>query len=149
MKLIRKAHVMAGLLALASLGAQAQTTPNETLVLKALTELFVQRDASALGRYWGTPYIQHNPSVGNGHEGLAALLKSIPAHFKYEPGMMASSGDIVMIHGRYTGLGPKPLVVVDIFRVKDGKLVQHWDVLQEEVPAAQTKSGNPMFTPVR
>ncbi len=76
-------------------------------------------------------------------------MKSVPASFKYEPGMMASSGDIVMIHGRYTGLAPKPLVVVDIFRVNDGKLLEHRDVMQEEVPAAQTKSGNPMFTPVR
>jgi predicted SnoaL-like aldol condensation-catalyzing enzyme len=63
--------------------------------------------------------------------------------------MIASSGDIVMLHGRYVGLGPKPLVVVDIFRVKKGKLVEHWDVLQDEVPTEQTKSGNPMFVPLR
>jgi hypothetical protein len=55
MKMISKSLVMAGLLALASLGAQAQTTPHEKLVLKAHTELFAQRDASAQGRYWGTP----------------------------------------------------------------------------------------------
>ena len=42
-------------------------------------------------------------------------------------------------------LGPKPMVAVDIFRVKNGKLVEHWDVMQEEVAAAATKSGNPMF----
>ncbi len=132
-----------------SVNAQAQTTPNEKLVLKALTEIFVKRDASAIDRYWGTPYIQHNPTVPNGHEGLKGLLQNLPANFKYDSGMIASSGDIVMIHGRYVGLGPKPLVVVDIFRVKDSKLVEHWDVLQEEVPAAQTKSGNPMFVPLR
>ena len=51
-----------------------------------------------------------------------------------------------MVHGRYTGFGPKPLVAVDISRLKDGKLVEHWDVAQGEVPADQTKSGNPMFT---
>jgi predicted SnoaL-like aldol condensation-catalyzing enzyme len=37
------------------------------------------------------------------------------------------------------------MVAVDIFRVVDGQLVEHWDVLQEEVPAAATVSGNSMF----
>ena len=60
--------------------------------------------------------------------------------------MATASRDLVMVHGRYTGWGPKPLVAVDIFRVKDGKVVEHWDVMQEEVPADQTASGNPMFT---
>ena len=46
---------------------------------------------------------------------------------------------------RNVGLGPKPLIAVDIFRIKDGKLAEHWDVLQEEVPAALTASKNPMF----
>jgi predicted SnoaL-like aldol condensation-catalyzing enzyme len=55
-------------------------------------------------------------------------------------------GDLVMIHGRYTGWGPKPMVAVDIFRVIEGKLAEHWDVLQEEVPASATASGNPMFS---
>jgi len=42
-----------------------------------------------------------------------------------------------------TGWGPKPMVAVDIFRVKDGKVVEHWDVMQEEV---STASGHAMFT---
>jgi predicted SnoaL-like aldol condensation-catalyzing enzyme len=50
------------------------------------------------------------------------------------------------VHGRYTGWGPKPMVAVDIFRVEDGKVAEHWDVMQEEVPAGRTASGNPMFT---
>jgi predicted SnoaL-like aldol condensation-catalyzing enzyme len=37
------------------------------------------------------------------------------------------------------------MIAVDIFRIVDGKLVEHWDVMQEEVPAAATASGNPMF----
>jgi predicted SnoaL-like aldol condensation-catalyzing enzyme len=39
------------------------------------------------------------------------------------------------------------MVAVDIFRVEDGKVVEHWDVLQEEVPVETTVHGNPMFTP--
>jgi len=65
--------------------------------------------------------------------------------FRYEPGMTTASEDFVMAHGRYTGWGPKPMVAVDIFRVENGKVAEHSDVMQEEVPAEQTTSGNPMF----
>ena len=60
--------------------------------------------------------------------------------------MIVEDGDYVMLHGHYAGIGPKPMVGVDIFRLKAGKIVEHWDVLQEEVPADKTASGNPMFT---
>ena len=118
---------------------------NKDLVSKAMTELFVNRDVSAVERYWGSTYLQHNPTIADGLDDLPKVIKALPATFKYEPGVIVADGDLVMIHGRYTGWGPKPMVVVDIFRVKDGKLVEHWDVMQEEVPAASTKSGRPMF----
>ena len=120
-------------------------TMNKDLVSKAMTELFVNRDVSAVERYWGSTYLQHNPTIADGLDDLPKVIKALPATFKYEPGVIVADGDLVMIHGRYTGWGPKPMVVVDIFRVKDGKLVEHWDVMQEEVPAASTKSGRPMF----
>jgi predicted SnoaL-like aldol condensation-catalyzing enzyme len=63
----------------------------------------------------------------------------------YELGFAVGTGDIVMVHGRFTGPTPKPLIAVDIFRVIDGKITEHWDVLQEEV--TDTASGNPMFDP--
>ena len=118
---------------------------NKTLVSNAMNDLFVRRDASAIQRYFGTPYLQHNPMIPDGADDLPKVIAALPANFKYEPGIIVADGDIVMIHGLYTGWGPKPLVTVDIFRVKDGKLVEHWDVMQEEVPASQTKSGRPMF----
>ena len=61
-------------------------------------------------------------------------------------GLMTENGEFVMVHGRYTGFGPKPMIAVDIFRVKDGKLAEHWDVLQQEVPVDSTASKNPMFS---
>jgi hypothetical protein len=76
---------------------------------------------------------------------IPAVIANLGSDFKYEPGMVVAEGDYVMIHGRYIGWAPKQLVAVDIFRVVDGKLVEHWDVMQEEVPADQTASGNAMF----
>jgi len=67
------------------------------------------------------------------------------ARLKYEPGLVMADGDYVSIHGRYTGWGPKPMIAVDIFRVANGKIAEHRDVMQEEVPAAQSANGNSMF----
>ena len=118
---------------------------HKALVKKALTELFVKGDLTALDRYWSDHYIQHNPMIGNGHDALKGLVTSLGPDAKAEFGLMIEDGEFVMVHSRYTGLAPKPLVAVDIFRIKDGKLAEHWDVLQEEVPAAMTASKNSMF----
>lgn len=126
---------------------RADPAANKALVVKAMTELFAQRDTTAIARYWGEPYVQHSPQASNGAASLVPFVASLPDSFTYETGMALAEGDLVMLHGRYTGFGPKPLVVVDIFRVRDGKLVEHWDVMQEDVPAALTRSGNPMFSP--
>jgi len=119
---------------------------NKELVQTAITEAFVNRDKTAIDKYWSDQYIQHNPQVPNGREGLKQLFGLLGPEFKYDIGLIVADGDFVMVHGRYLGFGPKPLVAVDIFRIKDGKLAEHWDVLQEEVPPENTASKNPMFT---
>ena len=122
------------------------TATNKALVLKAITGFFVDRDTSIPGKHFAPDYKQHNPSIPSGNAAIPALITALNPEFKYELGMIVAEGEYVMIHGRYTGWGPKPKVAVDIFRVVGGKLVEHWDVMQEEVPAELTKSGNGMFT---
>ena len=149
MKSIRSAVLGAAILfpmTMSSAHAGPQQEANKKLVSNAMHELFVTRNAEkAIRLYFGKPYLQHNPTIPDGAEDLPKVIASLPANFKYEPGVIVADGDLVMIHGRYTGWGPKPLVTVDIFRVKKGKLVEHWDVMQEDVPASDTKSGRPMF----
>ena len=117
---------------------------NKELVIKAVTEVFINGDATALDRYWSDNYAQHNPQIPNGREALKQMLSG-GGTMKYEMGLVVADGDFVMVHARITGFGPKPLIAVDIFRVREGKLVEHWDVLQEEVPAENTASKNSMF----
>lgn len=145
---VRAFGAAAFVLALATVPAHAGPVQesNKKLVMNAMTELFIKRTPDdAVKRYFGNPYLQHNPTIGDGAEDLPKIVNALPANFTYRPGAIVADGDLVMIHGLYTGWGPKPLVTVDIFRVKDGKLVEHWDVMQEEVPASKTKSGRPMF----
>ena len=104
-------------------------------------------DPSVVERYFAPDYIQHNPSIPNGPRAIPGLIAGLSRDFSYEPGMVVADGDLVMVHGRYVGWGLKPMIAVDIFRVTNGKLAEHWDVMQEEVPATATASGNPMFNP--
>jgi predicted SnoaL-like aldol condensation-catalyzing enzyme len=119
---------------------------NKALALKALTGVFNDRDFSLFDKIFATDYIQHNPTVATGRAGLKEIAPHLSAELHYTPGIIVAEGDYVMVHGRYIGWGQKPLVGVDIFRIADGLLREHWDVLQEEVPASQTKSGHPVFT---
>ena len=118
---------------------------NKEVVLEVLKRTFIDRDPTVVDQYFGANYTQHNPVIPDGPLAIAKMIPTLTA-LTYEPGMAVADGDLVMVHGRYTGWGPKPMVAVDIFRVNDGKVVEHWDVMQEEVSAADTASGHAMFT---
>jgi len=121
------------------------TEANKALVLEGIKGVFIKRDPTVVDRLFGPDYRQHNPQISNGTAAIKGLLGNLSSDFKYEPGLVMAEGDYVSIHGRYTGWGPKPMIAVDIFRVANGKIVEHWDVMQEEVPAAQSANGNSMF----
>lgn len=125
------------------------TTPeqNKALVLEAMTALFQRRDVSAVERLYAADYIQHNPTIPQGRDALAALVPQLPVDLFYEPGLMVAEGDYVAIHGRIRGWAPKPQVVIDLFRIQDGRLAEHWDVLQDEVTDDAASSGVAMFSP--
>ena len=118
---------------------------NEEIVLEVLKRAFIDRDPTVVDQYFDANYKQHNPVIPDGPSAIAKMIPTLAA-LTYEPGMAVADGNLVMVHGRYTGWGPKPMVAVDIFRINDGKVVEHWDVMQEEVPAAETASGHAMFT---
>jgi len=118
---------------------------NKALVLDAMTSLFQRRDASAVERLYAPGYIQHNPNIPQGREALQTLVAGLSPDVYYEPGLMIAEGDFVAIHGRIRGWADAPQVVIDLFRIDGGKLAEHWDVLQNEAPVAQ--SGIAMFNP--
>jgi len=125
---------------------QTMEEKNKALVLAAFDTLFNKRDYVAAERYWSSDYIQHSAHIPPGRDGLFNLIKSLPTTLKYEPGVMVADGDLVIVHGRFSGFGaPVNWIAADILRISDGILVEHWDVIQDEASREQSKSGLPMF----
>ena len=119
---------------------------NKKLVLEAFDTLFNKHNYAAAERYWSPHYIQHSAHIEPGREGLFDLIKSLPPTLKYEPGTILAEKDFVIVHGRFSGFGqPVNWVAADIVRIKDGVLIEHWDVIQDEATREQSKSGRPMF----
>ena len=127
--------------------SRSETTEskNKTLVLEAFNAAFNERDPSAYERYWSFDYVQHSAHIAPGRDGLRALIASQPSGLKYEHDLIVAEGDLVVVHGRYSGFAPTAWVVSDFVRVVDGKLVEHWDVIEDEVPRESSASGLPMF----
>jgi predicted SnoaL-like aldol condensation-catalyzing enzyme len=111
-----------------------------------LTTTFGPKDFAALERYLHPDYVQHNSFIPPKRDGLRSYVAGLSAETGYELGAIIAEGELVMVHGRYAGATERPLLAMDIFRFQDGLVVEHWDVLKEEVPTANTVAGNPMFT---
>ena len=125
-----------------------KTTPeeNKRLVLESFDVLFNKRDYEAAKRYWSPNYIQHSAHIEPGRDGLFNLVRSAPPTLQYEHDLIVGEGDYVIVHGRFSGRGPYPnWIAADILRIEDGLLAEHWDVLQDEATAEQSKSKAPMF----
>ena len=118
---------------------------NKRLVLDAFDTLFNKRDYVAAEQFWSDRYIQHSAHVPPGRDGLFSLVRSLPKTLRYENHVILAEGDCVIAHGRFSGQGPRSWIAADILRLEDGKLAEHWDVLQDEATEANSLSGLPMF----
>lgn len=120
---------------------------NKKNVTAFYDEIINQKNFDAALKYIGTQYIQHNPSAADGIEGLKNYIQFL--HDKYpaahsEIKRIFAEGDFVILHV-HTILEPntRGLAVVDIFRLENDKIVEHWDVIQE-VPE-KSANDNGMF----
>ena len=126
----------------------ANSTPaeNKALVLMAFDTLFNKRDYAAAARFWSDQYIQHSAHIEPGRDGLFNLVRALPDTLRYENQLILAEGDYVIAHGRFSGHGrPASWIAADVVRIEDGKLAEHWDVLQDEATRKESRSGRPMF----
>lgn len=122
---------------------------NLNTVLSFYKEAFVLNDVKSVDKYVSTDYIQHNPNVGDGQQPLKDLILSVNGtNDKVEPldiRHIAVNEDMVWLHVKMPGVNGESVAVMDIFRVKDGKIVEHWDISQEVPPVSKSKNSHPMF----
>ena len=125
---------------------QTIESKNKALVLEAFDTLFNKRDFAAAERYWSPNYIQHSAHIAPGRQGLFDLVRSSPPAMRYENSRIMAEGNFLMLHGRFTNVGlPAAWIVVDIVRLENGRLAEHWDVIEDEVTKEASKSGLSMY----
>ncbi len=122
-----------------------QARRNKKLIAEYYDLALNKKDFAAARSYIGASYTQHNPDIENGPEGLAKFIewaKTELPDLRVEFLRIISDGDFILMHNRGSN-SPGTKAVVDIFRIDNGKVVEHWDVLQD-VPATAQNS-NTMF----
>ena len=108
--------------------------PNKEVVQAVYKEFFNDHDIDSVKKYIREDYVQHNPGVTQGRQGLMDAFRQKfidEPSFRLEIKMMIAEDDMVAVYLKNVDpVGNTKCRVVDIYRLKDGKLAEHWDVLQ-------------------
>jgi predicted SnoaL-like aldol condensation-catalyzing enzyme len=132
----------------AAVASAGNTAANKALVVYVYNQLFNRGNTSVIDKYVSPDYIQHNPTIANGPDALRQLVETLHASNPDSRNVIEhviAQGDLVLLQ---TDAGvtatSKGAAIVDVFRVQNGKLAEHWDTIQP-VPAT-TVSGHDMFS---
>ena len=133
---------------LAGYGADTrQQEINKRNVLEFYDKALNQKDFAAASKYLGPAYIQHNQNAADGPEGLKGFIQFLRDKFPSahsEIKRVFADGDYVILHVHAVReAGSRGVAIVDIFRLENGKIVEHWDV--HEAIAEKAANPNGMF----
>ncbi len=124
-----------------------QEAANKEAVLAFYEKGLNQKDADAALKYVGDRYVQHNPNAADGPEGFrkfVAFLRDRYPQSKSEIKRVFTDGDYVILHVHAVREpGTRGNAIIDIFRLEQGKIVEHWDAVQP-IPE-QSANTNGMF----
>ena len=144
---MRRALLAAAIAVVLAGPAWADPETNKKVVVDFYEKALNQKDFEAAAKYFGPRYIQHNPLVPNGPDGLKALVTLLKTKFPNahsEIKRVIAEGDYVVLHVHSVREpGQRGRAIVDIFRLENGKIVEHWDVIQD-VPE-KANNDNTMF----
>jgi len=107
----------------------------------------LKKPEEAVAKYAGPYYRQYNPTAGDGADPFIAFVRGFVKAFpslRFDFKRLVAEGDLVVVHSQLVRKpGDRGMAVMDIFRLENGKIVEHWDVLQE-VPESPANN-NTMF----
>lgn len=128
---------------------QQHEETNKQAVLAFYEAAINEKNFEEAARYLGNEYIQHNPSAADGAEGLRGFIDFLRAEYPEQHNEIKhvyADGDFVILHVHSVRTpGTRGRAIVDIFRLNDGKVVQHWDVIQDIPDPAEARNSNGMF----
>ncbi|GAB5518015.1 MAG: hypothetical protein RhofKO_02660 [Rhodothermales bacterium] len=123
-----------------------QEKGNIQLVWDGMAAILDTKDQATVDASFADDFIQHNPWA---KDGIAHVKEMLAFDFGYKPIRWVADGDVMAYHGYYTApnpLGANPLLCVDMWRIEDGKIKEHWDALaplpQDQVANATAGGGN-------
>lgn len=126
-----------------------KTEENRALVKKFYEEVLVGGDMESMASYFdGDAYIQHNPNIGDGLSALGAAMAAMAqagqtmAFSKVHKVIAEGNFVLVMAEGTIAGTST---AFYDLFRVEDGKIAEHWDVIETIPPQSEWKNTNGKF----
>jgi predicted SnoaL-like aldol condensation-catalyzing enzyme len=151
--IVRPVAMIAASILMLSLGngaasaASAQEEANRTVVLAFYEKGLNQKDADAALAHVGDRYVQHNPNAADGPDGFRKFIGFLREKFPNSHSEIKRSfvdGDYVTLHVHAVREpGTRGNAIVDIFKLENGKIVEHWDVVQP-IPENPANS-NTMF----
>lgn len=123
-----------------------QQETNKHIATKAYQRIFGDLDKRGVDEFMSKNFIQHNPTIPDGQEGVKALIETLISQgvpkqtieFKH----IIAEEDIVVLHSRYEMAG-KEWRFIDTYRMENGKLAEHWDAMMQ-MPDTPVNN-NPMF----
>jgi predicted SnoaL-like aldol condensation-catalyzing enzyme len=133
------------LLAQPATGADIQEEQNKKVVIDFYEKAINQKDFAAASKYMGPRYTQHNPTAADGREGFQGFLQFLRAKYPdshSEIKRVFADGDYVILHAHAVRVpGTRGNAIVDIFRLENNKIVEHWDVIQAIPEKAANANG--------
>ena len=140
--LVLLAAIAGGIGALSDVQSQGLTmTTSETLganARQAMIDIFRKKDPTSVDRYFAEPFKQHDPNLADGLAGMKSFAAEIAGSPAADITIYRTlvDGDFVLLHSRYQGVRRYggPAIAFDLFRFKDGKIVEHWGGQASEKP---------------
>ena len=143
--IITLALLLAGSGSSAKAQESAAEAQNKQIVLEFYEKALNGKNPDAATSYFGSHYTQHNPLVADGAEGFRKFIELLRQKYPQahsESKRVFADGDYVIVHSHaIQEPGTRGAAIIDIFRLENQKIVEHWDVIQPVPETASNSNG--------